>query len=136
VSLVKDQPDLLCCAEANAETVSAAVARENPDLVVLDGAIQDGGELDLINRLHTDFPRLRMLIVVEHEDVAFAERALQNGAKGCVPGSEPSHEILSAIRTVLNDKIFLSHNLSVGLLQRMLKPGGSHPRKANERLSL
>ena len=124
-SLINSQPDLLCCAEASADTLTAAVAREKPDLLVLDGAIQQGGALDLINRLRVGFPKLRVLIVVDQEDIAYAERALQCGAKGCVRRTEPAQEILAAMRTVLNDKISLSHNLSVALLQRMLKPGSS-----------
>jgi len=122
-ALVHGQPDLVCCGTVTADKAGAVVARENPDLLVIEAAVQQGDALDLANSLHLQFPYLRMLILSEDEDAAYAERALQLGARGCVLQTEPPVEVLTAIRTVLNDKIFLSHNLSVGLLQRMLKPG-------------
>src|SRR5437867_3048102 len=97
--LISRQSDLLCCGEAGtvAETQSA-VAREKPDVVILDLRLRDGNVLDLIKMLKAQFPDLRILIFSQFEEPQYIERSLKAGALGYVVKDQPANEVLQAIR--------------------------------------
>ena len=129
VALINRQPDLICCSQTDRSlSTSAAIALEKPDLVLLSFTLNNGDALAMANSLSLEFPSLQMLIFSPCDEVLYAERALQAGARGYIMKQEPAEEFLSAIRTILRGKIYLSHNMSVRLVQRVLKPG-SHPLK-------
>jgi DNA-binding NarL/FixJ family response regulator len=54
-----------------------------------------------------------------HEEVVYAERALQVGARGYVPKSEASSEVIRAIRKVLSGEVYLNEWMTSELIQRM-----------------
>jgi DNA-binding NarL/FixJ family response regulator len=109
VRLVNGQADLTCCGEAGsiAETV-LAVAAQKPDVVSLDLKLADGDACDLINSLRRQFPNVPVLVLSQYDEKFHAERALQAGARGYVMKEAAAENLLSALRTVLAGKIYLS----------------------------
>ncbi|WP_164019401.1 sigma-54-dependent transcriptional regulator [Pyxidicoccus trucidator] len=59
----------------------AALAREAPDVVVLDRRLPDGDGIDFVPELRTQFPDTAVLLVTAHGDIANAVEAIRAGAR-------------------------------------------------------
>ena len=121
VQLINRERDLSCCGETG--TVAAtqtAVARLKPDLLVLDLRLKDGDGLELIKSLNARFPDLLVLVLSEHDETLYAERALRAGAKGYLMKEEATDEVLNAIRRILQGELYLSRKMSVLALHKLL----------------
>lgn len=121
--LIDGQPDLSCCGEADSiASAPAAVKKCKPDLVLTDLRFKDGEAFELINALTLGEFKPAILVLSQCDEVLYAERALQAGARGYVMKLEAAEELLNAIRTVLRGRVYLSPAMSARLVQRVLKP--------------
>ena len=84
--LIQREPDMVVCGEtAIADDALHLVDECGPDIVVLDISLQgpvDG--VDLLKRLHLRWPQLAILVVSGHDEMVYAQRMLQLGARGYV----------------------------------------------------
>jgi DNA-binding NarL/FixJ family response regulator len=107
--LVSAEPDLNVCGETGSLREAANLVRDlEPNLVLIDLALEDGNGLDLIHRLNGRYPDIRFLICSMRDESLYAERSIAAGAHGFISKSEPSSQILEAIRQVLAGKRYLS----------------------------
>ena len=124
VGLIDGQPDLICCGEADSiASTPVAVEKCKPDVVLTDLRFKDGEAFELINFLALGVSRPAILVLSQLDEVLYAERALQVGARGYLMKAEAANELLIALRTVLRGRVYLSPAMSVRLVQRVLKPG-------------
>jgi DNA-binding NarL/FixJ family response regulator len=124
VQLIDRERDLCCCGQTDTVAATqAAVARLKPDLVVLDLRLKDGDGLDLIKTLKAQFPDLPTLVVSQHDETLYAERALRAGAKGYVMKEEAAEDVRRAIRAILNGELYVSRKISVLALRKLLSGG-------------
>jgi DNA-binding NarL/FixJ family response regulator len=92
--------------------VLAAVARERPDVVMLDLSLPGRNGLDLIPEIVQASPGTAVLVVTMHADRVLAERALQLGAAGFVPKDSSADELRRAIETVLAGGTYVSDRIT------------------------
>lgn len=112
-------PDLEVVGEAD-DYASALklIAETRPDLVILDIGLKSGNGLDLLKRLRQRGDQTRVLIWSMYQESLYAERALRAGALGYVTKERATEELISAIRQVLQDKVYLSPAMTELLLAR------------------
>ena len=121
VQLINRERDLCCCGETdNAAATQRAVATLKPDLLVLDLRLKHGDGLELIKALKARFPALCILVLSEHDETLYAERALRAGAKGYLMKDEAAAEVLNAIRATLQGELYVSRKISVLVLHKLL----------------
>src|SRR5580765_4924234 len=136
VQLIERERDLCCCGETNGVvSTEASVARLKPDLLVLDLRLKDGDGLALIKSLKSRFPDLLILVLSEHDETIFAERALRAGAKGYLMKAEAAHEVLNAIRMTLQGELYVSRKMSVLVLHKLLNGSSDSGDNYGERLT-
>jgi DNA-binding NarL/FixJ family response regulator len=124
VRMIDGQADLTCCGEADSiASIPAAVATCQPDLVLMDLRFKDGEAIGMMNTLAMGQAKPKILVLSQCDELLYAERALQAGARGYVMKVEAVDELLIAIRTVLRGRVYLSPAMSARLVQRVLKPG-------------
>jgi DNA-binding NarL/FixJ family response regulator len=122
--LLESEADLEVCGEAaDAPTALSLLKGQEADLVVLDIALKDSNGLDLLTDLQTLRPRLPVLVLSMHDELAYAERAFQAGARGYITKEEATVKILSAVRAVLAGQAYLSEPLA-GRWRRRQTNGG------------
>jgi DNA-binding NarL/FixJ family response regulator len=130
-SVIKKQSDFIYCGGASSvsETYEQVKALR-PDLVLLDLWLGGGDGLELIKSLKSQFPLLRILVISFSDEAVYTERALRAGAMGYVTKTQPTSELLTAIRTVLVNEIYVSPTAarlllhkSVGLKRENTKRG-------------
>ena len=108
------------CGEAESKsTVRQAIQELKPNLLLLD--LRLGGEdgIELIKWLKSEFPNLPILVLSQCDEKIFGSRALRAGASGFIMKECSPKELMTAILTVLQSKIYASPALSEMLLNAM-----------------
>ena len=115
--LIESETDMsVCCEAATMKEALQLIKHCAPNLAIIDLSLPDGNGLDLIKRMHHQYPNIPILVSSMHDEDLFAERALRAGAKGYINKQEAGEEVIVAARQVLNGKIYLSSHMAERLL--------------------
>ena len=89
--------------------------RHRPDMVIVDLGMQDKGlgGLQLIRRISTHDPRVRILVFSMHSDPVIVAQALQAGATGYVVKDTSSENFIEAFGKVRAGTPYLSNDLAM-----------------------
>lgn len=121
--IIDREKDIQICGEAStAEGALNFLGRIVPDLMTVDIALKGSGGLDLIKACRERYPSLPIIVISIYEESIYAERAIRAGARGYVMKNEPPYIILTAIRTVLEGRQYMSDNLKEKLLNKLYLP--------------
>ena len=129
IKLISAEKDLKFLGEAdNVADARRLVIEAKPDLMLLDLRLKSGDSLDLIKSMKIEHPELKVLVVSQHDEMLFAERALRAGAFGYVMKENATDEILAAMRSVLAGELYFSRRVGAAAVRRSLvaKPTASH----------
>jgi DNA-binding NarL/FixJ family response regulator len=97
----------------------ALLAKEPPDLVLMEIALNGGNGIELIKRMVAQDPQIPILVLSQHDEDLYAERSFRAGAKGFITKKSEAAEILIAIQTVLNGKHYFSSSISTKLWDKV-----------------
>lgn len=110
----------------------AAARKLRPDVIVADITMPHLNGLDALPQLKKDNPRVKVVFLTMHKDVAYARRALESGASGFVLKHSAPAELIDAIRAALDGKTYLTPALAGEVLQAMKRD----PEKARSPVAL
>ncbi|MBK5550154.1 response regulator transcription factor [Pseudomonas sp. TH03] len=102
---------------ASSEELIGALYEEQVDLLLLDYQLSDG-ELDglrLIQMLRSHYPQMLILIFSSRERPAMVNMAIRGGANGFFGKSQPTDELMRAIRIVALGRLYLLPTLATKL---------------------
>jgi DNA-binding NarL/FixJ family response regulator len=106
---IAHQPDLEVCGEAeDIPQAKLLLDTAKPDVVVIDISLKSGSGIDLIKWIKARHKKARLLVCSMYPDSLYAERALRAGAQGYINKENTTGNIIDAIRTVRDGRIFLS----------------------------
>ena len=98
----------------------SSIRLHKPDLVLLDLMLGDVNSLPLITDLCREQPGLKILVFSMLSESVYAERALRAGAVGYLMKTAETSEVLQALRSVLDGRVYLSPRIFVGLFRGLL----------------
>jgi DNA-binding NarL/FixJ family response regulator len=132
---LNSQPDMIVCGEADSlPGAGTKIAECQPQLVVTELRLGAGDSLKLVKRLKAENRALRILVYSAFDESIFAERAMRAGAGGYVMKRAPKEELAAAIRDIVKDGIYVSHEVALSGFRKSLRrrPKNSQsPRSAN-----
>ena len=136
-NLINRQSDLIVCGEAkDSPEAIAGIAKERPDVAIIDISLTNESGLELIKHLVRQFPQVALMIVLSmHEEALYAERALRAGARGYVMKHEMSKNVLASIRRVLGGEVYVSERIVNRMALRLASSSQAAARSPVERLS-
>jgi two-component system, NarL family, invasion response regulator UvrY len=103
------------------------IVREfTPDIIVLDLNLPDVNGMSLLAPLLSAAPERKIIVFSMYDDPAFAQRALESGARGYITKNDDPDVLLQAIETVSGGGLFLTASMT-GKLALMAARGGSDP---------
>lgn len=97
---------------ATGEEGLAALARERPDLAILDLNLPDLGGLELVRRFRREAPGTPILVLSMHADRLYATYALEAGAMGYVSKNASPAELFTAIGVVAKGGRYVEQELA------------------------
>lgn len=110
------------------------VARNHPDIVLMDIAMPDLNGLEATTRVVRKFPHVRVLVLSMHAEEEYVGLALRAGAAGYLLKDASATELELAIRSVARGDTYLSPAAAKGVVADYLQRG-PEPVTARERLT-
>ena len=81
------------------------------DLVFSDISLPDVNGLDLVKRIHKEYPRLKIMAVPTYNDMGFLTQMIKNGANGYLLKSANIEDIQEAIKVVMSGGTYIDRQL-------------------------
>jgi len=134
--LINNEDDLVVVGGAESlNQALAAVEDLSPDLVVADITLHESDGIDLVKELSRRYKNLPVLILSMHDEFLYAERALRAGARGYIMKQEAMESIVSAIRNVLDGKVYLNDAMKEHILAGIADGAAASDKAPIERLT-
>lgn len=115
---------------ANGEEAVAKAKKLKPDLAILDIGMPNLDGLEATRQIREVSPRTKILILTMHESHQMVRRVLEAGARGYVLKSDLPAQLVKAVKSVAQGKIFLTPKVSEIVLEGFLK-AGQKPQRAD-----
>ena len=123
-SLLHEEFDLVGVVEDGRALIEGA-RKLRPDVIVADITMPHLNGLDALGPLQRDNPRVKVIFLTMHREVAYARRAMEAGASGFVLKHSAPSELIVAIRAALAGKTYLTPTLAGEVLHAMQQGGKS-----------
>lgn len=121
--LLEAEPGFTVVGEAaNGREVLEGVARSRPDIVVLDITMPRLGGLETLERLRSEHPGTRVILLSVHGDAPFVQSALALGADGYVLKNGRAAEIVMAIQAVEKGGSYFSPAVAREIVEQLRTP--------------
>ena len=119
---IRDKIDMEVCGQAGSAAEAFNVIPDiKPDVAIVDISLKDAHGLDLVQSIRAHFPNVQVLIYSMYDELAYAERAIHVGALGYLAKSEPTRNIVEAIRSVMRGEVYLSRRMTSRILGKVVK---------------
>lgn len=122
--LLKDETDITVVGTAlNGEESIAEIPKHKVDVVLLDINMPGINGIETCKQLLKDNPDLKIVAISMHKESSLIKLMLNNGAKGYVLKNAGQDEVIDAIKTVHQDKMYLDDTVNEIVLNSVLKNG-------------
>jgi DNA-binding NarL/FixJ family response regulator len=119
--IISEIGDVVAIAHDGVELADAA-RRLRPDIVVADVTMPGMSGIDAMRQLKAEGSEARFIFLTIHTEARLAAEALRAGASGYLLKQAAGEELLTAIRTVLDGRTFLTSMVTKEVLQNLSAP--------------
>lgn len=117
-SLLESQEDVIVVGEAdNGKDAIEFVRQVQPDVVLMDISMPGMNGLETTHIIKEQFPKVKVIILTQHDSREYIAPALQAGAAGYVLKRSGRRELLNALRQVQEQGVYLTSNVTRKVLQ-------------------
>jgi DNA-binding NarL/FixJ family response regulator len=96
------------------------IEKQQPNVVILDITLQGLDGVSMISRIGEISPRTKIIMYTMHNSRDYIVRSFQAGALGYVLKSDKTEELVTATRSVMVNKPYLSASVSDSILGELL----------------
>ncbi|MEF8795409.1 MAG: response regulator transcription factor [Salinivenus sp.] len=128
--------DMEICGEtSSSDEAFRDIEEHRPDVAVVDISLNDAHGLDLVQNVRSQYPEVRMIVFSMYDENVYAERAIRAGAAGYLMKSEPTKNIVEAVRSAHDGEVYLSRKMSSRILNKVAMGRTSEPSFAIDELT-
>ena len=121
-ALINLQPDMEVVGEAaNGPDAESGVRATEPDVVLMDISMPNGGGLAAMAAVKRIRPRTRIIALTVHDELGYLRAAGRAGADGYVVKRAVDTELLAAIRAVAQGRTFMDASVGLELARSPLR---------------
>ncbi len=118
-SLLSGATDITILAEAENGTQAAELAEQHkPAVMLLDISMPQLNGLEAIKAIKSRSPNTKVIMLSMHEEPEYIIKSLKNGASGYLLKSVERDELLKAIRTIAEGKVYYQSDVAQTVMQR------------------
>src|SRR5215470_8525875 len=115
--IIAENPGMAVTAEAGDGHEALKVIQSEPcDVVLLDITMPNRSGLDVLKQLHSESPRLPVLVLSMHSEDQYAVRVLRAGVAGYLTKESAPAKLVQAIRKVVRGGKYVSPTLAEKLI--------------------
>ncbi len=115
-----EDPAIQVTAEAaSGDEAWALLARQTPDVAVLDIRMPGLSGIELTRRIKAQYPQVRVLILTAYDDEPYVLALLRAGADGYILKTADSQELIRAVKTVAQGKSVLDSQIAPKLIANL-----------------
>ena len=119
-SLLDEHGGYVVVAEAeNGREAITLVAKEMPDVVVMDINLPELNGIEATRKLCEDYPDIRIIGLSVHERGRMVMEMMNAGAKGYLPKTSAAKELIEAIDAVMRGETYVSASVVSGMMEAM-----------------
>lgn len=123
-------PDMVVAGEAADGITALQMVRTcNPDVVLADISMPGMSGIELISRIHAEYPQLPVLVLSMHQEEQFAVRALKVGAAGYLTKDCAPEQLAQAIRRVVAGGKYITSEVADALADAIVSASAETPHK-------
>lgn len=135
-AVLAQESDMVVCGEAeSAGDAIAMINREHPDVIIVDIGLKGSDGLELIKSIRYQDQKVPILVMTMYDESLYCERALRAGANGYIMKEALDEHIVTAIRKILRNEIYVSDDIRQRILHGISKTGPESTVAPIERLS-
>jgi DNA-binding NarL/FixJ family response regulator len=106
---LRQSPGLEVFEAATGEEALSQTGQIGPDVIVLNVSLRHRSGLSLLRQIRRQFPDVGLLAFSYlHHDHLYADRAICAGASGYISVDEPGENLLRAVESIMEGKVYLS----------------------------
>jgi two-component system nitrate/nitrite response regulator NarL len=139
-ALLDNEPDFEVVAEASdGREALKIIAKESPDLLIVDIRMPQLNGLEVIKSLTKDFPAVKKLVLSMHDSEEYVVDSIESGADGYLLKGSSKSEFLKALHTVAAGGKYFSGDISEIIINNFVKGKTRSSQKAaavSEEISL
>ena len=136
MNAVRNQMDMEVCGQAaSSDEAFRMIERMNPDVAIIDISLGDAHGLDLVQNIRTQFSNVQIIVFSMYDENVYAERAVRAGASAYVMKSEPTQNMVEAIRNVNRGEVHLSQKMFSRILGKVALKRSNAPGFAIDELT-
>ncbi len=98
------------------------VRSENPDVAVMDISMPQFNGLNAALELARLCPRVKLVVLTQHDEQQYVTEALRCGVKGYVLKSQAARDLVQAIEGVCRGEVYLSPGVAGAVAEAYLAP--------------
>jgi DNA-binding NarL/FixJ family response regulator len=127
-SFISRETDIDVCAQTGEPCKALEhLSALEPHLALIEISMSGENGIELIKRIHTEFPNVNILVFSHQDEGLYAERALRAGAKGYIMKHAAIDEVMGAIRKVGQGGRYLSRVMQERMLETFANGSGRRP---------
>mgnify|MGYP001554099765 CR=1 FL=1 len=135
-ALLSREPRFEVCGDVGTASAALELVRSQaPHMAVVDILLHNENGLDLIYRMKSLCPGIRMLACSMYDDQLYAERALAAGAMGYINKREVNNKIIEVVRRIMGGEVYLNEGTKQAIINRRVACGSLRPTATIEALS-
>ncbi|SEF63735.1 two component transcriptional regulator, LuxR family [Vibrio hangzhouensis] len=123
-NILSEDYEILCCVENGRDLVQKAKELK-PDVIVSDISMPMLNGIEAMSKLREYGVESKVVLLTMHPEVKYAIRALDAGASGYVLKHSATDELLTAIKTALSGRTFITSLLAADVMEAYKKGASS-----------
>ena len=137
-AVLASRPGWQVCGEAaNGREAVAAAIRHRPDIAIIDINMPELNGLEATREILKQVPEIRVLVLSAHDSESLVRQMLASGARGYVHKSDVSEDLIAAVETLCQGRVYFTSRVSdyvLGEARRGIM-SGELPKDSRPRLS-
>ena len=136
IQLINQESDFLICGDAgDIPSAKEAIAKSNPDIVLIDIALGQASGIRLIEDIVHQYPEILVIALSMHDESVYGERCLKAGARGYIMKQEEPENVITALKKVIGGEVYISENLREFFLNKFINKKYQTPNSSISSLS-
>jgi DNA-binding NarL/FixJ family response regulator len=121
IQLINQENDFVICGDAgDIPSAKEAIAKHNPDIVIIDIALGQASGIRLIEDIAHQHPEILIVALSMHDESVYGERCLKAGARGYIMKQEEPENVIAALKKVISGEVYISENLRDMFLNKFI----------------